>query len=171
LPAAERIHGAIVLFRAKPQAVQNLLDTVIDVVGIVIAEQLVEPIVAACQGLALSFLLGAGECLGGPHHVVVRCNQVIEGQLRFLEQRLAWGELRLLAEQGDASAGMEANLSIIRPVEAGEKAQERCLAHAVGANQANALAGVKLEPKILEEGAFVKAAGETRAAQQDHDDG
>ena len=74
-------------------------------------------------------------------------------------------ELRLLPEQGDAGAGVEADLAVVGPVEAGEDAQQRRLADAVGPDQADALAGVQLEADVLKQRAFVEAAGEAGTAQ------
>ena len=45
----------MVILGGEAQAVENLLDAVIEVVGVVVAEQLIRAIVAGGQGLVLGF--------------------------------------------------------------------------------------------------------------------
>ena len=69
-------------------------------------------------------------------------------------------------KQRDAGAGVQADLAGVGLVEAGEDAQQRRLADAVGADQADALAGVQLEAEVLEQRVGVEAAAEVRATEQ-----
>ena len=86
--------------------------------------------------------------------------------LASVEEGAAGGEVGLLAQQGDAGAGVEAHVAVVGPVEAGEQAQQRGLADAVGADEADALAGVQLEADVLEQRPFVEAARQAGATQQ-----
>ena len=82
-----------------------------------------------------------GQRLGGADHVVVGGEQFVQGGAGLVEEGAARREVGLLAQQGDAGAGVQAHLAVVGPVEAGQDAQQRRLADAVGADQADALAG------------------------------
>ena len=84
--------------------------------------------------------------------------QLVERGLGLGEQRSARSEIGLLAEQGDAGAGVQAHLAVVGLVEAGEEPHEGRLADAVGTDQADALAGVQLEADVLEQRPLVEAA-------------
>src|SRR5947209_3058881 len=77
--------------------------------------------------------------------------------------RLCWPPLK-----GHAGPGVQSALAVVGPVEPGEQAQQGGLAHAVGPDQADALAGVELEADVLKQRPFVKPAGQAGTAQQDH---
>src|ERR1700693_3508581 len=71
LAAAERLDGPVVVLLAEAEAVEDLLDTVLEDVGVVVVEQLVEAVVAGGEGLVLGLVGGPGEGVGGADHVVV----------------------------------------------------------------------------------------------------
>ena len=62
-------------------------------------------------------------------------------------------------------AGVEAEVAVVGLVEAGQQAEQRGLAGAVGADEADALAGVQLEADVLEQRPFVEAARQAGATQ------
>src|SRR5262245_26239015 len=140
----------------------------IDVVGVVVAQQLVEAVVASGEAFVFGLVGGAGQRLGGADHVVVGGEQFIEGGTRLGEESAVRLEQRLLAQQTDAGAGMQADLAVVRAVESGQDAQQRRLAGAVGTDEADTLAGLKLETDILEERPLVEAAREAGTTQQQH---
>ena len=129
-------------------------------------QQFVEAVVAGGQSFALRFIRRLGQRLGRADHVVVGGEQFVEGGFRLGEESTAGSEVRLLAQQGDARAGVEAHLAVVGLVEAGQQAHQRGLADAVGADQADALAGVQLEADVLEQRPRVEAARQAGAAQQ-----
>ena len=85
--------------------------------------------------------------------------QFVEGAAGLVEEGAAGGELGLLLQQGDAGAGVQADLAVVGPVEAGQQPQQRGLADAVGTDQADALAGVQLEADVLEQRALRQSRG------------
>jgi hypothetical protein len=58
LAAAEGLDGPVVVRGGETQAVEDVFDAMIDVVGIVMPQQLVEPVVALYEALALRVILG-----------------------------------------------------------------------------------------------------------------
>ena len=122
-------------------------------------QQFVEAVVAGGQAFALRFVRRLGQRLGGVDHVVVGGEQLVERAFGLGEQGSAGGEVRLLAQQGHARAGVEAHVAVVGLVEAGQDAHQRGLADAVGADEADALAGVQLEADVLEQRPCVEAAG------------
>ena len=71
--------------------------------------------------------------------------QLVEGRSGLVEQGAARRRTRAAVQAGGARPGVQADLAGVGLVEAGEDAQQRRLADAVGADQADALAGVQLE--------------------------
>src|SRR5438132_2127524 len=99
----------------------------------------------------------------------MRGHEIIQGPARLFKQGSARLEDRLLLKQGDASAGVQTHVAVVRPIKPRQDAQQRGLADAVRSNQTYAVAGLKLEGKIGKERAFIKAARKARATQQQHD--
>src|SRR5262249_45669239 len=100
--------------------------------------------------------------------IVVSGDQFIQRALRLREQRLSRRELWLLPQQGDARAGVQANIAVIGPVQAREQAQQGGLADAVGPDEADAFAGLQFEADVLEQRTFVETAGETGTTKEEH---
>ena len=75
-----------------------------------------------------------------------------------VEEGAARRELGLLAEQSDAGAGVQAHFAVVGTVETGEDFHQRRLAHAVWADEPDALAGEQLEADVLEERPLVETA-------------
>src|SRR5262249_25285512 len=128
LAAAEGLDGPLVILGAEAQAVEHLLDVMIDVVGVVMAEQFVEAVVAGGKALVLGLVGSLRQRLGGADHVVVGGDQLIQRTFRLREEGSAGVEDGLLAQEGDTGAGVEAYLAVVGAVEAGEDAQEGGLA-------------------------------------------
>jgi hypothetical protein len=114
-----------------------------------VAEQLVEAVVAGRQSLVLGFIGCPGQGLGGVDHIVVGGDQVVERGAGFREEGAARLEVGLLPQQGGAGAGVKADLAVVGLVESGQEAQQRRLADAVGPDQADPLAGIQLEADVL----------------------
>ena len=91
-PPLKVVDGPVVVLAAEAEAVEDLLDAVIDVVGVVVAEQFVEAVVAGGEGLVLGLVGGAGQGLGGADHVVVGGEQFVAG--RCAPRRRACGPER-----------------------------------------------------------------------------
>jgi hypothetical protein len=71
----------------------------------------------------------------------------------------------LASQDRGSRAGVEADLAGVRLVEAGKDSQERRLARAIGADEADALAGLQLETDFAKERVGVKGAGKVGAAE------
>ena len=56
LAAAERLDGPVIIVGLEPEAVEHVFDAVIHVVGVVIVQQLVQPVVAGGKRAALLFI-------------------------------------------------------------------------------------------------------------------
>src|SRR5579884_737417 len=117
-----------------------------------------EAIVAGGQALVFSLVGGLRERLGRTDHIVMGGEQLVQRGLGFVEERPTGSEFGKLAQQPNAGAGMEANFTVIGPIEAGEELQQRRLADAVGPDEADALAGEQLEADILKQRPLVEAA-------------
>src|SRR5262245_23136031 len=168
LPAAETLDGTVIVVGGKAESVEHLMDAILDIEGVVVIEQLVQTIVAGRERFALRFVGGASERLRGTDHVVMSGEEIVEGRAGLLDECLAGGELRLLPQQADASARVQADITLVGPVEASEQAQQRCLAGAIGPDQADAFPGVDLEANVLEQRPLVEAAREAGTTQQQH---
>ena len=142
LATAERLDGAVVLLLTKAETIENLLDAVIDVVGVVVMQQFVEAVVARGQGGMLGGIGGVCELFRRVDQVVMRGDQLVETALGFREQRASRVKIGILAQDRGSRAGMKAHVARIWLIEAGKNAQESRLARAVGADQADALAGL-----------------------------
>ncbi len=168
LASAEGLDGPVVIGGREAETVKHLLDVVIDVVGVVVAEQFVEAVVARREGAPLGLVGGAGQSLGGVDHVVVGGEQLVERTFGLFEEGSARGKVGLLAQKRDTGAGVQADVAVVGAVEAGEDAQQRRLADAVGPDEADALAGLQFEADVGEQGPFVETPREAGTAQQKH---
>jgi hypothetical protein len=74
-----------------------------------------------------------------------------------LKKRSPRREIRLLAQERHARAGVESHLTGVGPVQSRENAQERRLADAIGPDEADTLAGEKLESQIVKERLRIEA--------------
>ena len=119
LSAAERIHRTVVIVGHEAQAAEHVFDAMIDVIGIVVPQEFIEPIIAGGERFVLRFTGGPGQCFGGVHHVIVRCHELVESSTCFLKKRAAGLEHRLLLEHGDAGAGVQTDFAIVGMILAG----------------------------------------------------
>jgi hypothetical protein len=92
-------------------------------------------------------------------------DQLIQGAAGFVKKCSAGLKRWLLPEQGDTSAGMEANFPVVRLILAGQEAQQRRFADSVRPNQADPIANVKLKLDIGKQWPFIKTAGQAGTAQ------
>jgi hypothetical protein len=99
------------------------------------------------------------------NEVVMRSQEFIEAALSLGEQGAAGLKLRILVENRGPRAGVEADPAGVGLVEAGEDAQERRFARAIGAHQADAVAGLEFKTDLVEERIGVKGASEAGAAE------
>ena len=166
LAAGKGVDRAIEVGRDETEALQDLLDPVVDGEGSGVVQHLLEPIEASRQRLAGAVVGRGRHRLGDLDELVLGGEEGSEGVLRLVEQRPAWFVGRLLAEERDAGAGVETDVAGVGPIEAGEDLHQRRLAAAVGADQTDALAGEKLEAEVVEEGVPFEASAQIRATQQ-----
>src|SRR5262249_14229207 len=152
LAAGEGAERAVVVLADEAKAVEDFFYLVVDLVGVVVAEQLGEAVVAGGEALALRLVGRLWRGLGGAGPVGGGGDQLVQGAPGLLEEGAAGGELRHLAQEGGAGAGVAADLAGVGPVEPGEDLHQRRLADAVGADEADALAGEQLEADVREQG-------------------
>ena len=74
----------------------------------------------------------------------------------------------MLLEQSRAGAGMEAHLPIIGLIDPGQKSQQRRFSHAIGTDQPDPFPGLEFKTDVAEQGAFVEAAAQRRATEEQH---
>ena len=117
LAAAKGAHWAVIVFLPEAQTVENSFDAMIDIVGIVMAEQFVKAVVTGGKDFVLRLVGCACQGLGGVNHVVLGSHELSQGRARFFKQRTARLEDGLLLKQGDARAGVQANAAVVRPVQ------------------------------------------------------
>jgi hypothetical protein len=77
-------------------------------------------------------------------------HQLIERTPSIFKERAAGLKLRLLPEQNNAGAGMQAHFAVVRLIQTSQQTQQGRLADAIGPDQTDALAGVKFETEIGE---------------------
>jgi hypothetical protein len=155
----------VVLRGLKAQAVKDFLHAVIDIVGVVVAEQFVEAVVPGCQSPALVVIRGLRQGLGSANHVVVGGEILVEGCPRLAEQSLTGIHNRLLLQQGGTGARVPSHLAVVRAINTCQQPQQCGLAHAIGSNQPDPIAGVQFKANVLEKRAFIKPATEAGTAQ------
>jgi hypothetical protein len=165
LTAAECRDGPMVFLLAEAETIEDFLDMMIDVIGIMVPQQLIEAIVSRSQRGALSVVAGAGQGFGGADHVIVGGDELIQRAAGLREKRLIGIEVGVLLEQADAGAGVQAGFAVIGLIETGQKPEHCRLAGAVGPDQAHTVAAMQLEGNILEERALVEAPRQVIAAQ------
>src|SRR5205823_3685767 len=100
--------------------------------------------------------------------VVLGGDQLVEGGAGLVEEAAAGGELFGLLEQGGAGAGVQADLTRVRDVLAGQNAQQRRLTRPVRGDQPDALAMKQLKTNVFEQRAGVEAARQPGATEQEH---
>jgi hypothetical protein len=93
-------------------------------------------------------------------------DQFFQGATRFIEKRASRFEFGLLPEQGHTRPGMAPHLSDIGLIQSRENAQQRCLAHSVGTDQAHTLTPEKLKTELFEQRTLIKAPGKAGTAEQ-----
>jgi hypothetical protein len=96
------------------------------------------------------------------HHLFMGRYEFIESGARLLEQATSGFKAGLLLQECDARPGMEADGPVVRAIDADQQAKQRGLADAIRTDQADTVAGQKLEPDVGKEGPLVKAAGQAR---------
>jgi hypothetical protein len=150
LTAAERVNRALVILGRETQAVQDVLDPVVEVISIVMAKQLIQAIIAGGQGFVFGLIRSACQGLCGVHQIFVRRYQFIEGTAGLFEERPAGLKSRLLPKQSDTSPGVQAHFAVVGPVLIGQQTQQRGFADAVGPDQPDPVAHVQLETDLGE---------------------
>ena len=141
LAAAERGDRLVERLAAEPQAVENLLDAMVEVVGVLAMQFVLEMIVAAGQPPLLG---GIGRLADGRGHfdrLVLQREQIGQGAAGFVVQGSAGLETRLLLQIADVRGGMDRHGAGVGFVFAGEDSQQRGLAAAVGPDQPDAIPG------------------------------
>jgi len=84
--------------------------------------------------------------------------QVVEGTFCFFKRERPAANTGCCCKRPARAPACRRNLAIVWLIEPREQAQQGGLANAVGADEPDTLAGVQLKSRVLEEGAFVKAA-------------
>ncbi len=137
-------------------------------VGVLVFDLAVELVVAPLGALAIGFVFGLGELLGGFFELVLEVDE--RGQARFgdLDQRLLGLEFDLLTQQAHADSRSDEKLAVVGLITAGKDLHERGLAGAVGADQADPLAGADFEFQIVEDGVAGELPAQSLSGNQDH---
>src|SRR5207245_1542969 len=99
LAAAESFYRARIIFRNETETVENMLDPMIHVVSIMVAEQLIKSIITGSQRFVLRLVGRAGQGLRRAHHIVMGCHQLIQRTASIFKKLTAGLKLRLLLEQ------------------------------------------------------------------------
>jgi chaperonin GroEL (HSP60 family) len=106
LPAAEGAALAVKVGAGKAQPLQHRADAVVDGVGPVVRQQLVEPVVAGAEGFAFALALRLRQRLGGVDEFFLGVEEFAEGRLGLLVERAPRGELGVLLQQADPCPGV-----------------------------------------------------------------
>ena len=86
---------------AKPRPDQDLLDPMVDRIGVLVLDLLVQRVVAARGPLAVGVVLGLGHLLRGLLQLVLKVDQRGHARLDDVDQRLVRREVGLLPQQAD----------------------------------------------------------------------
>src|SRR5262249_45425556 len=141
------------------------LHAVIDVERVMVAKELMKAVVARGKDGAFGLVVRLSKLLGGANQIVVSEKQIVESALGFGKQRAARFELGILAQNSRPRPGMETHLPGIGFVDAREDPQEGGLPSSVGADEADALAGLKFETDAAKERIGVEGAGKIGTAE------
>ena len=120
LAAGERAGRPVEIGLGEPQPGEDLLDAMIDRVGVLVLEPLVELVVAPGGALAVGLVFGLGHLLGGFLELVLQVDQRGQARLGDVHQRLVGPELGLLPQQADPDSGPDVDLAVLRRLEPGQ---------------------------------------------------
>ncbi len=168
LAAGERQRVAVELRLGEAQAREDLLDPVVDRIGVLVLDLLVERVVAERGPLAVGLIVRLGHLLGGLFQLVLELDQRRQARLDDVDHRLARREVGLLPQQADADARPAVEIAVIGPVVAGQELHQRRLAGAVGSDQPDALARPDLERQVLKHRIAAELPAESLCRDEDH---
>ena len=110
LAARERPGRTVEVGRREPQAAEDLLDAVVDRVGVLVLEPVVQLVVAAAGPVAVVLVLGLGHLLGRLLELALQVEERGQARPGHVHQRLVGPELGLLAQQADPDAGPDVEM-------------------------------------------------------------
>ncbi len=155
----------------EAEAGEDLLDPVVDRIGVLVLDLLVEGVVADRGPLAVGIVLRLGHLLGGLLELVLEFHQRRQARLDDVDHRRARREVGLLPQQADPDARPDIKVAVIGPVVARQQQHQRRLAGAVGSDQPDALARPDLERQVLEHRIAAELPAESFSRDEDHGSG
>ena len=169
LPAARKRLGRFREVRlAESEAVEHLRHAQVDAVAFLAPEEIREVVIPDEQRLV--FALGerrVGQVVLDAIDLGLGLEQRREGERRLVEQRAAGMVEPVLRQIADGERRGPDDRAAVRLVEAGEHAEQRRLAGAVGTGEPDAFAGGDLPGHLVEQDAF--AEGLREGLKLDHD--
>jgi len=160
LPAAEGDDLAWIVLVAEAEAAEHFGNLVVELVGALRPQQLIEPVETLRQLLPCYFIGRFGEFVRDCFELSLRGEQFVERRLRFFKERAARGELFDLLQHAEPRSRMKLGAAMLRLVLATDAAQQRGLAGAVRPDQADAVPGMDLKRDLLEERCRIEATYE-----------
>ena len=121
--------------RRAAQRVHRLVEPAVEVPRVGVVEVGLEVTHLGEQGVVVR--VGVGELLGDLVVAVELALDLVDGLLDVLEDRLALGQRRLLLEHADRRAGVDDRVAVVGLLQAGHDLEQRRLAGAVGADDAD----------------------------------
>ena len=168
LAAAQGSHRLIERFAAETQAVEHALQAMVDVVGVLLVQLVLEVIVAGGQPLLLGRITGGGHVGRHFQRLLLQGHEVGQRAEGLIVQGAIGREMRLLFQVAQPRGRMDLARAGIGLVFAGENPQERGLAAAVGTNQADAVARADLEGDAAQDRLRSELPSDARHIQQNH---
>ena len=153
----------------EAEAHQDFLDPVVDRIGVLVLDQLVERVVSARGPLAVVVVLRLGHLLRGLLQLVLEVHHRGQPRLDDVDHRLVGREIGLLPEQADPDAGPDEQVAVIGLIAAGQDPHQRGLAGAVGADQPDPLARADLERQVHEDRIAAILPAQPLCRDEDHE--
>ena len=168
LPAARECRRRLVVVgRAEPEPLQHRVDLQVDRVAVVQPEAILQVAVAVQHHLVLAFGHGrVGQALLDRLHLPAHIQQPLEGEGRFLVQRVPLVRQPVLGQIAHPQAGRCDDGAGIGLIEVREDAEQRRLARAVRPAEPHRFAVRHLPGHVLEEDPGSERLGDRR--QLDH---
>ena len=145
LAARERAGRTVEVGCREPQSAEDLLDAMVDRVGILVDQQLVQLVIPAAGAIAVALVFGLGHLLGRFLELALEVQERGQARPGHVHQRLVGPELGLLHQQADPDSRPDVDAPILGRLDPVEQLHERGLARPVGPDQTDPLTGADLE--------------------------
>ena len=168
LPAGERPGLSGEVRRREAEATEDLLDPVVDRVGVLMLQAIPQLVVPPRGPVAVGVVLRLGHLAGRLLHLALEVQERRQARSSYRHQGLVRPEVRLLPEQADPDPRPPEQVAVVRRVQPRHEPHQGRLARPVRADQADPLAGPDLEPEVLEDRVARVLPAQAGRGDEDH---